>query len=245
MNLVKTMQQLARRHSLWEVWQDFIFMSAVSIANAVDHRAIREEREQQYLRTAAKYSADELQLICQALSEVMTALETPQDILGQTFMALELGNKWAGQFFTPDCVCQLMASMIVDEGFCDFIRQNGFATLSEPSVGGGAMVIALVKAVHEAGLNPQQCIHVTAVDVDIKAVHMTYIQLSLLGIPAVIVHGNTLTAEEWDHWYTPMHILFGWTARLAAQKPHSSIPVPHVDTTKLVQVDLFAEEVAA
>ena len=32
---------------------------------------------------------------------------------------------------------------------------------------------------------------------------MAYIQLSLYGIPAVVIHGNTLTMETWSHWYTP------------------------------------------
>ena len=42
-----------------------------------------------------------------------------------------------------------------------------------------------------------------ATDIDLKCVHMAYIQLSLYGIPAVIIHGNTLTVEEWSHWFTP------------------------------------------
>lgn len=29
------------------------------------------------------------------------------------------------------------------------------------------------------------------------------IQLALYGIPAVIIHGNSLTVEEWSHWFTP------------------------------------------
>ena len=33
--------------------------------------------------------------------------------------------------------------------------------------------------------------------------YMAYIQLSLYGIPAMVIHGNTLTMEEWDRWYTP------------------------------------------
>lgn len=46
---------------------------------------------------------------------------------------------------------------------------------------------------------------------------MTYLQLSLLHIPAVVVHGNALSLEEWGHWYTPAHILGGWRARLARE----------------------------
>lgn len=42
-----------------------------------------------------------------------------------------------------------------------------------------------------------------AQDIDIRCVWMAYIQLSLYGIPAMVIHGNTLTMEEWDRWYTP------------------------------------------
>jgi hypothetical protein len=35
------------------------------------------------------------------------------------------------------------------------------------------------------GVNDQQHLHITAVDIDIRAVHMTYLQLSLLRVPAV------------------------------------------------------------
>jgi len=39
---------------------------------------------------------------------------------------------------------------------------------------------------------------------------MCCLQLSLLHIPAVIIHGNTLLLQTWSHWYTPAYILGGW-----------------------------------
>lgn len=56
---------------------------------------------------------------------------------------------------------------------------------------------------------------VTAVDVDLKCVHMAYLQFSLYGIPAVVIHGNTLSVEEWSRWYTPIYIVNGWTRKQA------------------------------
>jgi hypothetical protein len=43
---------------------------------------------------------------------------------------------------------------------------------------------------------------------------MTYLQLSLLHVPAIVVHGNSLSLEEFGHWYTPAHILDGWNWKL-------------------------------
>ena len=57
-------------------------------------------------------------------------------------------------------------------------------------------------------------LHVTCTDVDLRCVHMTYLQASLLHIPAIVQHGNSLSSEVWSRWYTPAHILGGWAHRL-------------------------------
>jgi len=43
----------------------------------------------------------------------------------------------------------------------------------------------------------------TVTDIDMRCVHMSYIQLSLYGIPAVAVHGDSVSLDEWSHWFTP------------------------------------------
>ena len=64
------------------------------------------------------------------------------------------------------------------------------------------------------GVNYQQHLHVTCIDTDIKAVHMAYIQLSLLHVPAVVIHGNTISGECWGEWRTPAHVLGFWDVKL-------------------------------
>ena len=44
----------------------------------------------------------------------------------------------------------------------------------------------------ERGINPQTCLKVVAQDLDWKGVYMTYLQLSVLGIKAIVVQGDTL-----------------------------------------------------
>jgi hypothetical protein len=46
------------------------------------------------------------------------------------------------------------------------------------------------------------------------AAHMAYVQLSLLGIPGIVVVGDTLRMESRAVWYTPAHIVGGWSRRL-------------------------------
>ena len=74
------------------------------------------------------------------------------------------------------------------------------------------MVIALAEGMKDVGHNYQECLHVTAIDIDRRAVHMSYIQFALLHIPAVILEGNTLSLEFRDEWKTPAHFLGEWDA---------------------------------
>jgi hypothetical protein len=77
------------------------------------------------------------------------------------------------------------------------------------------MVIALARALIEEGINYQQALHVTAIDRDIIAVHMAYVQCTLLHIPAVVLHGDTLRGETYSVWRTFAHVMGLWDMRLA------------------------------
>jgi hypothetical protein len=214
--LVKAVEALGYRHGHWQVFADFIEMAAVSVSNAVDW-AGREKREERYLQVVKRYKPDELARFPDMLGSLTMALEDETtDVLGCTFHDLELHNKWSGQYFSPFRLCRMMAKMtIADSGDLESrISERGFVTAQEPAVGSGAMIIALAHEMREAGINYQRHLHVTAVDVDPKCVHMSYLQFSLLHIPAVIVHGNSLSLESFDHWYTPAHILGGWNWKL-------------------------------
>lgn len=110
-----------------------------------------------------------------------------------------------------------MASINVGDGN-PYVDRDGFVTISEPACGAGGMVIACADALHDAGRNYQQSMHATCIDIDQRCVHMTYVQLSLLNIPAIVVHGNALSVEAWGTWFTPAHILGGWGARLRLKR---------------------------
>lgn len=214
--LAKAIERLSRRHDKWRVFSDFVEMAAISISNAVDI-AQREPREARYMQIVKAYEPDEVAEFPKMLGELTLALERDQrDHLGAVFGELELANKWVGQFFTPQEVADLMGRMTFADfgGLADIIKERGFITLQEPAVGAGAMVIAAAKAFRDLGYNYQRQLHVTAIDVDDRAAHMAYVQLSLLGIPAKIVHGNTLTLEVRGVWYTPAHVFGFWNAKL-------------------------------
>ncbi|MFD4946599.1 N-6 DNA methylase [Streptomyces sp. NPDC058409] len=128
-------------------------------------------------------------------------------------MELELGNERLGQFYTPFDVAELMAGMRIGS-VIEQVRTHDFADLYEPTCGAGAFVVAVSQAVLEHGLNPQTQLHVTAEDIAPQAVHMIYVQLTLLHIPAVVRRHDILTMQTFDSWFTPAHVLGGWGQRL-------------------------------
>ena len=227
MKLLKMIERLAYKYGLHDVFADFVEMSALAISNAVDKRQF-DGREARYMQIVKRYTKDEVQQFPRMLGALVDELETQGwDVLGRAFGELEVHNKWRGQFFTPYEVCRLMASVNIDAAHMDaLIAQRGFVTLNEPTVGAGAMVLAFADRMRNAGYNPQTQLHVTAQDIDPRAVHMAYIQLSLMHIPAVVVLGNTLKVEQREVWYTPAHIMGGWSWKLQRTEQPAPVSVP-------------------
>ena len=54
------------------------------------------------------------------------------------------------------------------------------------------MIIASAQILRDQGINYQKAMEVVAQDLDWKGVYMCYVQLSLLGISAICVQGDTL-----------------------------------------------------
>ena len=170
--LAKILREVAERYTLWQVFSDFLAMAALSISNSMDKRRF-DQREAEYMQIVGRYSKAEANLIAHGLAHVVMGLEEgPQDFLGSLFMSLELGNAWAGQFFTPYEVSLMMAKMqLAGDEPKRIISNRGFITVNDPCTGGGAMLIAAAHALLDEGLNPFQHMHATAQDIDIKAVH--------------------------------------------------------------------------
>lgn len=199
-----------------EVFDNFVEMAALALRNAVDVRGSEawEAREGQYLQIAGRYSRAELDRFAHALALVTVEMERePCDVLGRLYMELELGNERLGQYYTPYDIAQLMAEMQIDS-VVEQVQKDGFANVYEPSCGAGAFMVALSQAMLEHGLNPQTQLHVTAEDIAPQAMHMIYVQLTLLHIPAVVRRCDVLTLETFESWPALAHVLGGWGRKL-------------------------------
>ena len=215
--LKKSITALGYKHSIWQVFEDFVILSACSVSNAVDFLH-REEREKVYLDTIKKYTKKEVEEFPKMFALLVEALEQElsvrgsSDVLGRLYHDLELHNKWRGQFFTPQSIADMMAEMSISDHDAD-IKQRGYITVCEPCCGSGVMILGIAKALLKSHYSPSQNLVVTAVDLDLKCTCMAYIQLSLYGIPAVIEHADTLACKVFSRWYTPVYILDGWLFR--------------------------------
>lgn len=213
--LVKLIRGISNRHDLYRVFSDFLELSALALANRFDLTRYAQ-REVRYMQVIKGYRKDEAVGFAHALGALCLAMEEqPGDVLGDVFGELELGNSARGQFFTPYHLCEFMARLTVDADHARaLIAERGFFTVQEPAVGAGAMIIALAMHLAQAGIDYTQHLHVTAVDVDQRAVHMAFIQFTLLGIPAKVVDGNTLSLEVREVWPTFAHVVGLWESKL-------------------------------
>lgn len=214
--IVKDLRANTGSADMHTVFSDFCAMAATAMRNAIDRDGY-QRREDDYLRRAARYNPEQLDRFAHVLALVSIELErAPRDVLGEVYMSLEIAAREQGQFFTPYSVCELIAALTVPDSI-ERLADAPFITLYEPACGAGAMVIAATQSLAAQGINYQQRLHVTADDLNPTAVHMAYIQFSLLGIPAVVHHRNALSLEHFDTWPTPLHVIHAWTPRLAAR----------------------------
>lgn len=201
--IIKILRGMTGKWSLYPLWRDFLILSACTISNSVDKQQW-QKREDVYMQTIGKYEKEEANKFAEMFALVVTGLSGAKkgDFLGEVYMQLEIGNKDVGQFFTPYDVSKMMAKLI------DVQKDDeGLITLNEPACGSGGMIIAYAETMKDQDINYQEKLRVICNDLDYDVVKMAYIQLSLLGIDAVIMQGDSITQKMNEVWYTPMHMM--------------------------------------
>jgi hypothetical protein len=194
--IVKRIQRMSGSQSSYSIFSDWIECFALSIANTcmMIHGSVWQEREKRYLQIINKYNKEERMQFAEMCELLTAAYEDGDnfrfgDILGEIYMESGSGNKHTGQFFTPYHVSLLTAQMSVS---ADYDGEKPIK-INEPACGSGGMIVAAAEVLHRRGINFQRCMRVETQDLDWKAVYMCYVQLSLLGIDAVVIQGDTLT----------------------------------------------------
>ncbi len=133
-----------------------------------------------------------------------SALGTPfPDTLGRIYEEEALTNNYAGQFFTPEPLCAMMAKMIIEPTDEDI-------TICDPACGSGRFFI------HAQPIAPKA--HFTGIDRDLTCVHMTALNMLVRNADATIVHGNTLSLETFGGYQTRRTPLGGEIRTLTAEQ---------------------------
>ena len=180
--IIKAIQSMAGKYGVYEIFADWVKIMALSMAQAVQ---FKDSREREYCETIKRYDSAEQEKLFEMIAWLVEWADVEYyDMLGYIYMHLELGSKKAGQFFTPYNICQLMAKM---QKF-----DTGKTLVNEPTCGAGGNIIALAEAMKQHGINYQQNLKAVCQDIDVKAVYMTYVQLTLYGIPAIVYQTDTL-----------------------------------------------------
>lgn len=192
--IIDSIAALSGKYTPYQVFSDWVTMTAMAISNACNmiHNRIYEEREERYKTIASKYSREELKAFADMTGALSLVLDGKfADVLGEIYMRAGCGSSSAGQFFTPYHISYLTAELIYSNQF-DHYTENDQIEINEPSVGGGGMMIAIAQVAKEHGIDYQRKLHIIAQDLDYNGVYMTYVQLSLLGIKAIVVQGDSL-----------------------------------------------------
>lgn len=225
---VRAFKELSRYRRGYDIWSDFVVMSACAFSNAID-KSHYQEREERYLRIVTKYTPAEQPLFPEMLAHLVMALEKnpEQDFLGKLYMELDLYDKSCEQIFTPYHVCELMADISVGDGLMRQIEKDGYITIGDPCCGAGATLIAGVhsvrKALEKENLNFQNHVLIAAQDIDETVALMCYLQPSLLGVAGYIKVGNSIIDPICDgdskenYWFTPMYFSDIWQDRRMIQ----------------------------
>lgn len=213
--ILKMLEKGLYRVNAHEFLSDVFECGAIAISNRFDLTNY-QPREERYLQIIKKYDPDMQKLITEIFAKIFSLLTQQinpavgfNDWLGDLYMRSNTSNSKTGQFFTPYCVSKLCAEVSINEKVInEAIEQDRILTLSEPACGAGGMVIAAADILYyKYHFNISRNLVVECSDIDSRCVHMTYLQLGLAGIPAVIFKRNTLTMETWDRWETPAYIM--------------------------------------
>lgn len=212
--IIKQVEGAATKISPHELLSDIFETGAIAVSNRFDTSKAAKLREEKYRQIMTKYSPESQKQICDIFAEILILLTNQTkdgfyDYLGELYMASNTGNKKAGQFFTPYHVSELNAAAAMNDKIIKLCKSNDeILSISEPSCGSGGMVLAAAGILlNEYDFNIAQNLYVECSDIDRRCVHMAYLQIGLVGIPAVVRWQNTLTKERWERWETPAYIL--------------------------------------
>lgn len=148
-----------------------------------------------------------------ALGAWMLAMqESPADYLGLVYEQEAVANSYAGQFFTPESVTEVMAQMTMP----DTLPDN--ALVCDPACGSGRTLIA--------GIRRNRFATFMGVDTDVICVHMATLNCLVHNANSTIIHGNSLSLEAQGGFHVRQTAFGGELYRLTKEQADELIRLP-------------------
>lgn len=200
---VALLEKLSSRYNIGQIFEDFLFMSAIAIKNSC---VFDKNEEDWYFSIIKKYDRQELEIFPKLLAELISLFSKQyefKDILGEIYTAINLKSKMNGQFFTPTQIAETISNVIINRK----INDDELITVFDPTCGSGVMLLEAAERVKNKKMDYTKKLEVYGQDIDIRCFCMTYIQLSLAGISGIVVLGNTLLGEKRKIYFTPQYVI--------------------------------------
>ena len=209
-DFIKILEGIDRSKSRQENFRNFLEMAYCAIAKKTQTGEKKANAlEGRYMEIVGTYSdKDDVRKMPELLTLATLAIsEGGCDFLGEIAGEIEALDKQNGQFFTPYHVSKLMAQIQMPD-IASWIDDKGFFSLSDPAAGAGCMILAAADMVEEQGYDLMETMSVQVIELNRTTYHMLYIQLSLRGVAAEVIHGNSLTLETYETAHTPAALYF-------------------------------------
>lgn len=210
--IMKDAQRISNRYDTNKLFADLFECGALAISNLADLTQ-KDAREERYKEIIMQYNEQERYRLADTFGKIYALLSSVVydngsfgDYLGEIFMRSNMANGRKGQVFTPYHISEMMARMTLGEEVKDEVNDDKILTINDPCCGSGVMSLGALDVLKSYGINYTRNCFFECSDIDLRCVHMAYLQLSLAGVPAIIKHQNTLTLETWSVWKTPAFI---------------------------------------
>lgn len=183
------MDQLARKHGVSHVFSDFLEMTVCALSLG--------QMEDRYFEIIKSYNKDELQVFSSALAAVIIDMENDgeglKDVFGDFFME-HISYGKAGQFFTPEHICEMMALITIGE-----IRDG--ERIADPCCGSGRTLMAAARINRNARFY--------GADIDRTCTLMCLVNMCLNGMFGEVACMDSLTNQFFSGWHVNPHPITG------------------------------------
>lgn len=205
-----------KKYNFEEIYFDILTIGSIAISNAYEkNNELYEKRENQYKHIIKKYEKNEQQKIIEIFTDIYNYLtykfntKNFNDYLGNLYMFSKTSSNSKGQYFTPYEVSKTSGSIVLNKTgeLKEKIGKNNdyIYTIYENCCGSGGMIIGVIEQLQKQNINTSYNVCVKCGDIDWICCYMTYLQLTLAGVPAIVIKKDGLSKNytEENMLYTP------------------------------------------